>query len=111
MSSVVDFSPDERAVLCQEHAEEALRRAGVLLEDLRPRSLESFADDQTRGLRAAAHEQRFEATPCVLAFPPHAVKVGSFHNAYCLRACVNTGGSINGASFARSSLAWRSTQL
>ncbi len=57
MTAVIDFSPDERAFLCQEHAQEALMRAGVLLEDLRPRSLESF-DEATRGLRAAAHEQR-----------------------------------------------------
>ena len=53
-----DFDEDERAFLCTAHAEEALRRAGVLLEDLRPRALESFDAGPTRELSAAAHEKR-----------------------------------------------------
>ena len=54
---VVDFSPDERAFLTAPHAEEALGAAGVNIEDLRPRALESF-DEATRGMRAQAYEAR-----------------------------------------------------
>ena len=52
-----DFSPDERSFLCSPHAEEALAAAGVLLEDLRPRSAESF-DIATREMRSQAYESR-----------------------------------------------------
>lgn len=55
--SVIDFSPDERATLCEPNAEEALRKSGIFLEDLRPRPLESF-EEPTRDLRAQAYEQR-----------------------------------------------------
>ena len=54
---VVDFSPDERAFLSSPHAQEALGAAGVNIEDLRPRALESF-DEATRGMRAQAYEAR-----------------------------------------------------
>ena len=53
----VDFDPEERSFLCAPHAEEAIRSAGVLLEDLRPRALESF-DEPTRGMAYKAYEQR-----------------------------------------------------
>ena len=54
---MVDFDPDERAFLSAPHAEEALLAAGVELETLRPRTLESF-EEPTRGMRAQAYEAR-----------------------------------------------------
>ena len=56
MSEVVDFSPEERAFLCHPRAEDALAAAGVVLEDLRPRALESF--EEPKEMRAATFEQR-----------------------------------------------------
>ena len=53
----VDFTEEERSFLTAAQAEEALKAAGVLLEDLRPRAPESF-DEPTREVRAKAYEER-----------------------------------------------------
>ena len=53
----VDFTEEERSFLTAAQAEEALKAAGVLLEDLRPRAPESF-DEATREVRAKAYEER-----------------------------------------------------
>ena len=58
----IDFSGTERAFLCEPLAEEACRKAGVLLEDLRPRSYASFSvkgqDEWVQQKRSDAYEQR-----------------------------------------------------
>ena len=54
--AVVDFTPEERAFLCGPKAEAALAAAGVALEDLRPRAIETF--EEPRELRASTFEKR-----------------------------------------------------
>ena len=58
----IDFSGTERAFLCEPLAEEACRKAGVLLEELRPRSFASFSvkgqDEWLQQKRSDAYEQR-----------------------------------------------------